>query len=78
MSVHLLNVGKWSYTTQVPGFYVHGVSPRDAQTNAIRVVAASASAGEEFRTSGSLIQVDSNLDPVDNGTDNTYLSWSDL
>jgi hypothetical protein len=74
MSVHLKNA-EWSYSNQVPSFYVHAVSPQDAESNAIRVCAASASAKDEFRTSGSVIQVDSDLEPMDN---ETYRSWSDL
>ena len=54
----------YSYTIHPAVFYVHAVSASDAQTMAIKLVSAGVSPHDEYRTSGSVIAVDGNLNPV--------------
>jgi hypothetical protein len=73
MSVHLKN-DTWNYTVSLPTFYVHACTGSDAVNDAIRTAAACAGPDMEYRSSGTVIAVDNNLDPIED----TYKSWSDL
>jgi|HubBroStandDraft_6_1064221.scaffolds.fasta_scaffold374411_3 hypothetical protein len=79
MSVHLIE-GRWKSSVQKPTFYVHGMDREAAKAQALAVTGT---AMTDCRTSGSLIKVDKNLDPVldalgMNPAEADYLSWSDL
>lgn len=78
----------YSYTTTPATFYMHAVSASDVQTMAIALVSAGVSPHDEYRTSGSVIAVDGNLEPLDWRCGDPdckeplhtipYLSWNDM
>jgi hypothetical protein len=85
LSLHLkgttneVGIQPYSYTVHPCTFYVHAVCASDARTMAIALVSASVSPHDEYRTSGSVIAVDGNLDPLDPScVAPSYDSWNDL
>lgn len=63
LSIRITGDG-YDYTTHPATFYVHAVTASDASVAAIRLLASAASPRDEYRTSGSVTEVDSNLDPI--------------
>lgn len=64
MSVRITGDG-YDYTRHLEGFYVSAFSASDASTKAIRIAASGASPRDEYRTSGSVVEVAlDTLDPV--------------
>jgi len=67
----------YDYTTNLTTFYVHAAMASDASVAAIRLIAASASPHDEYRTSGSVTEVDSNLDSVFRNDALNSREWDD-
>ena len=66
------------YTVHPCTFYVHAVSASDARTKAIKLVSAGVHPATYYRTSGSVIAVDGNLEPLDPScVSPSYDSWDD-
>lgn len=74
MSVRVTGIGH-DYTRHLSVFYVHAVMGSDAALHAIRIGCAAASPADEYRSSGSVTEVDrGTLDPIN--LDRAY-SWDD-
>ena len=72
----------YAYNAHPCTFYVHAVCASDARSMAISLVSAGMSPRDEYRTSGCLVAVDGNLNPVHSasmfGGESAYHSWDDL
>lgn len=69
---------KYDYVSEVPTFFIWGADSRDAEQRAVRVMTASASPRDTYRTRGTLVEV-SQRDALGEPLDvETSRMWDDI